>query len=648
MLLLHVRRSNLLLPMAAVRASALVLGLLLALTGHANARQESDAATTRDWPALDGVGTGGPSTGGAGAPDRDLAAWTTWWALNRDGFLPRFPRVFDGGVEVPGMTSGPGQRPNATTRYDFVAKVLRESLETERDDEMKVACMMALARIGDADGVAPGESVIEAIRPHLADRNQDVKEAAVVALGVLGGRESAYLLGDVLMDNERGQEAVRRRRVSMRMRALAAYGLGVVAAQATSQSEREFCFHYLLLALSGDETSSQDLGVACVIAFGHVPLEIEPEVKRTDGGASTRAGQIRFLNEILDDKQVHRRVRAQAPVAIARLAAGLDPDDRDAVTRSLLERLSPKVKNADAQVQSLVQALGRLGDDDEDQLDVALRSRLMEIAMDGDRIEKHLALIALAEVAGRRGAGDPGDAVIDTRSFLVKRALEGGSVERPWAVLAIGLLERARTALGDAPAAGTRMFLVKRHAEARSPSESAAYAIAFGLMHETDALEALREQAVTGSERSRGAAMLALGWMSDSVQREFLVDALIHRGPPSLSREAAIGLALMGDKRSVASVANSMTASRFVSVRIARILALGYLGDARAVDPLVGLIQSKREPARIRAWAAASLGLICDKRPLTWNARLAEDVVWWDVPTTLLDPEGGRGILDRL
>jgi HEAT repeat protein len=627
---------------------SLCLALVCALPGHAFSLQENEPRTSHDWPALDGVGTGGPSTGGAGAPDRDVAAWSIWWALNRDGYLPRFPRVFDGGVAPAGSAASPGQRPGKGLRYEVVTPILLDALRNERDDEMKVACLMAVARIGEAPQPSTRPALVDAIRPFLADRNQDVHETAVVALGVLGGREAVRTLTELVHDTSDGRRILRRGRVSVRVRALAAYAIGLVGAQALGPSERMYCAHVLRQALAEDESPNQDLGVACVISLGLLPLELARVPKVTSGGASTRQGQVEFLLEVLGDRKVHRRVRAQAPVAIARLVPALDVELQARVIDVFLEMLAPKAHATEAERHGLVQALGRLGDDDEDGHDVAIRARLLEIAKDGKRLERYLALIALAEVAGRPGAGDPGDAITSTRSFLVKRSLEGTSTERPWAVLATGLLERAREALGDPPAAGTRMFMVKRHAEAKSPSESAAYAIAFGLMYEVDALEALRKQAGKGSERSRGAAMLALGWMSDTAERDMILHTLIERGPPSLSREAAISLALMQDKHSVDSVAQSMTMSRFVSVRIARILALGYLGDARAVAPLVALIQSKREPARIRAWTAASLGIICDKWPVTWNARLAEDVVWWDVPPTLLDPEGARGILDRL
>jgi HEAT repeat protein len=135
--------------------------------------------------------------------------------------------------------------------------------------------------------------------------------------------------------------------------------------------------------------------------------------------------------------------------------------------------------------------------------------------------------------------------------------------------------------------------------------------------------------------------------MRDTERREAFHDAMIHTGPASLSREAAIGLALMGDKSAGPALVPNLTVSRFLVVRIGRIVALAHCGDARAVPPLLDLLASQREPSRIRAWAAAALGTIADKHPLPWNAGYAEDVVWWDAPTTLLDPDDGRGILDR-
>ena len=64
--------------------------------------------------------------------------------------------------------------------FEWLQTQLTAALARERDDELKIAALMALARIGDASPPA-GDGVLAVIEPFLADRNQGVREAATVA-----------------------------------------------------------------------------------------------------------------------------------------------------------------------------------------------------------------------------------------------------------------------------------------------------------------------------------------------------------------------------------------------------------------------------------------------------------------------------------
>jgi HEAT repeat protein len=599
-------------------------------------------------PGPGGAGTGGPSTAGGGYRDTDPASWNQWWALNRDQLLPRFARVFDAGT-APGDGSvalGPGLRPSPETRHGRVVPALLAALERQKDTDLITASLMALAKIGDAPDAET--SLVEAIRPYLAHGHQEVRETAAVALGVLGDRASAPLLVDLLHDTPAGRKLVKAAKVPRRTRAYAAYGLGMIGRRASGDAVRAFVVHHLAQEFEDLRQASTDLQVACVISIGLARLANgdAPDPESPPSPSASRQGQITFLLELLGDKRLDDDVLGYLPVALARLEATADPSAKELIAAPLIAALGEHARASHSYRHGALQALGLLGDNDLDALDQRIRACLMGVVEHGDRLERNLALVTLARVGGREGEGLAGTVPAELRNFLMERVSNGDSVERPWAAVAVGLLERANTAAGHPPAEGTRIALRHLIEKAASPSEKGALALALGLMNDQPAKEAISKAAEKGDESMRTHAITALGLLRAADAAPLLRDVAGRSGTPGLAREAAIALALIGDKDAWAGFAGNMTRSAFLSVQLARILTVGYCGDARAVAPLLELLGDERASETARAYAAVSLGFICDKDPTVWNAPLAEDMSWWKAPPTLFDPVNGRGVVD--
>jgi hypothetical protein len=85
-----------------------------------------------------------------------------------------------------------------------------------------------------------------------------------------------------------------------------------------------------------------------------------------------------------------------------------------------------------------------------------------------------------------------------------------------------------------------------------------------------------------------------------------------------------------------------------LSAQSAIATALGYVGDARAVDPLLVLAREQTRSSGARAFAVVALGLICDRQMLPWNACVAADANYWVPPASLFDPTTGLGLIDIL
>src|SRR5204863_4594903 len=99
----------------------------------------------------------------------------------------------------------------------------------------------------------------------------------------------------------------------------------------------------------------------------------------------------------------------------------------------------------------------------------------------------------------------------------------------------------------------------------------------------------------------------------------------IARYRPGLLREACIGLGLLGDKTVSLELIDLLKDAQGMSAQGAIAIALGWVGDARAIDPLFAVALDTTRSNGSRAFAVVAVGLICDPRALPWNAVYAAD-----------------------
>jgi HEAT repeat protein len=75
-------------------------------------------------------------------------------------------------------------------------------------------------------------------------------------------------------------------------------------------------------------------------------------------------------------------------------------------------------------------------------------------------------------------------------------------------------------------------------------------------------------------------------------------------------------------------------------------VAIGRIGDRRAIEPLVGMTRDADLTKLARAFVAAALGGVGDKDPLPWNVPLSVDCNYAASVDTLTN--GSTGVLDIL
>ena len=624
-------------------------------------------------PGVPGLNPGGASVTATGADQgSDLTLWSFWWERNKAPYLNLKAKIHNAGPRtgVEGIFLGQAKTAGSEVGLQPTREQIRQrivparlaALEKETNNDIVTGCMIALAKIGDAPDET-GESRFEpVIARFLADRNQEISETAAVALGILANPRSIATLEHLLRDTKHGRELVGQSEVHYRTRAFAAYGLGLVGATASREEDRRSVVQILREALENDDTRTRDLKASCVISMGLVKLDTMESSREAEKGAllppeSSRSAQLDYLLALLVDEEQNHLVRAHSPTALARLLDGLPSamhaSYREKVGNALLERIAAKKEQAEV-VQSAVLALGLVGTNDgTDPLDKRIREVLLALPKDvKDAQARNFAMIALAKVGGAAGRADAQSGIQDSSDALLAQLTGGNGAVRPWAGLACGviadLLSRSPT---NAARIGSLQLGVRSALDdEKDPAKLGAVAIAAGIMADVEAkpmlLERLRSER---DDTARGYVALGLGLMNahEAVEKiNAIVDDSKYR--PLLLNQAAIALGLIGDKDLVPKLAGLLVESKGLATQASLSEALGLIGDHRAVDPLVKMLENEDLMPRARGFAAAALGIVADKEPLPWNSKISLDLNYRAATQTLTDQVAGTGILDIL
>jgi len=609
--------------------------------------------------------TGGSSTPGAGAPNPaggpttaggapitglDLTLWNWWWEFNREPFLELKGHLhgdFDvGDVGRTRSTSrSGGGRPSVADIKSAVIPALMQTLRSEKAGDVTTGCLIALARIGEDFPGAERIEIENTLRPYIASSNQEVSETATVALGILGHESSAPLLGELLLDTG----------VALRTRAFAGYALGLLGAQTRMEDVRRYVISKLARALEDDDTPTADLGVACVLSLGRIPLAWSGQIPDRNARKNlivtvSREAQILYLLDVLQDDDRHRIVRAHAPTSLAylltadtgqRYGGGL----RKQVGKELLRRFDPRKREPREVRQSIAIAFGMIGDNDGDPLDKSIRAALLDA--DGDKQVEHFALLSLGRTAARPGKGAPQQVARVQRELLSQLGRRGDDMR--WSALALSLYEHGRRAAGHELTTDVSSALQGELRDARSPLDVGALSIACGIVGERESAAALLAKLrKVQDDQARGYAAVGLGLVDARQTTEeirALVDGATYR--PTLLREAAIALGLLGDKDVTQLLTAKLVEARSLAAQASIAQALGRIGDSASITPLIELLQDENKTASARAFAAVALGIVADQDELPWNTALSVDLNYTAAPATLYD-QAGFGILNIL
>ena len=620
--------------------------------------------------APDGPGSGGPrggwlgpgnplhpdaptTEGGAAGPEP--TAWTRWWKYNRDPYL-QLGTILAGRESSSGGEGGRAGLTESKVRGEVVPAILA-ALTQGGDLPLVRECLMALARIGQED-LSPGVGLDFYAKYYLKGDYPELQEAAVIALGVAGQASSVPLLRAIVDNTEEGRALTDMESVPVRLRAFAAYGLGLLGAGSPDQALRLAVVHSLLDSLGNERTATREIQVACVLAAGLVDLEFcaDDPVKllahEMEGDRHLCGGiQLLYLLDIFRDDGLDPWVRAHAAPAIGRLGRVSPLDFRTAVLEELSGALAPRSGEPEYVRQGCVIGLGLFADGDEDQIDVQARQVLAGAAKKGDALSQRFALISLARAAARPGDGEnKGKGLEKARGVLLAELSRGREDRKAWAALALGVLGHERMEAREVVSEDVTGALRHALSRCKDPAQAAALVLGLGILRDPESPAAVLA-AFDKIEDSdfRACAALTLGIVHaregiEPVKAAFLGEDCDVQ---SLRPDVALGLRLLGDSQVMASLLERLAKAEKPEDRAAVVRFLGALDDPRGVGVLIATTKDGDEKALVRTAAINALGRMCDRSRLPWTSAYAADIQYDLLTWTLSSPFGdATGLLD--
>lgn len=563
----------------------------------------------------------------------DETPWDNWWSFNKERYLAR-----------------PKQPIDADVRVKAVAAL--RALTNDPAPEVVAAALIGLARNGAGPAGENTNEPVSSFLPFVANPQRNVAEAVVIALGIVGGEGALPPLIALAHGTERGRELSAAGVVPDRSRAMAAYALGLAAADTQSDTRRERVVQTLAELVAQRPVLARAILVAAVNGIGIVPL---PLVETTSAASAltTRRAQIEFLSHVYADSNIHYIVRAHVPAALANLLDGAPDALRVSVAELLLPALDKDSREKDEVRIGCVLALGRIGDCDADSIDARIRDALVVMSGHGDMQSENFTNIAFGQIGGRAGTGadsEKGRAFVRERLFW--QLTKGRVRMQAWAALGLGILHRGLAAQGlaeDGKPSASVQALRAALSETPNPDRIGACSIALAIAGDTNSRAALKAKlAETSEPTARGFLALALSMLgADDARGSLRALAAESKSRIDFLSDAVVGLGLLGEPDTLPVLVDLLLEARGERSIAAAASAIALRGDVRALDPLIAISTRKDVPDRRRAYAVSVIGMLTDPRALPWNEVLSANVNY-RASTDTLSTLNGAGILNFL
>jgi hypothetical protein len=577
---------------------------------------------------------GGRPRGKAAGVEKTEWSWGTWWAFNRWNYLPgrneilrrhheRFRVVT--GEDTPEMPAWDSTRDELARKHAVPAliRVMRSDL-SPGDAGIRAAAAPALARTSN-DAVAV-ETVLLAAEDKSA--TDEVREAATFAAGLFRRTVAARQ-----MEGERA-DALRKRLFALAentrnpttVRCLALISIGMLGDQPgagplpAGLSDTRRLWKGLI-----QEDQGRELHVAYLAALG-----LEP-------GSAAGEETLQGLQKIVLGRRYAGRkwTELEQSHALCTLVRMGGPSWRPVLTRLYAQkRIATPVRRAAfitlGERASAYAADGRR--------DLVARWEDAEKAA-RDPLTQGLALIALARFLASDLEDPEGARLVRTSKapdILLREARSAPMTRIGFAVLALAIAARSATAESEAVvrfrAEAEQVLLRGFERSEGNAGKRAPYTVALGILRSQAAIAPLEKLVLDSNVEPllRGYAAVALGQIGRAGPSTVaaLKRAVADYKLGSLRLEAALGLAYLTGSRDSAFLRTDLERRRYThSHQIGHVaIALGQMGDLKAIEPLSTLVLDPASDHGARGAAAVALGLLCDPEEVPSLTRLWRDV----------------------
>lgn len=575
---------------------------------------------------------GGPTTGGNA--NLDINSWQVWWQLNQARYV-----------------RGTG---NATDddRRDVVMPALLLALERTKSLDLLSASLIAL---GKSAVDHPNMDVRQELKKHMADANGEVREAAVLALGLSGQPAAIDDLAGLLNNTSAGRKLVERSNVDDRVRTFAGYALGLLAQRSNSADVVAKALDGLLAALTDKGLQERDVLTGVLNGIRLLGL---------NKGEGATFKRIRW--QAMDALEAHLERRLSSKLAVAQshaltafaqLARNSSDQDRERGIRLAVDVLE---RGREAETATYVSATIALGELLQPKDSEAIAVLVKQVRHPRDSLIPKFAMIAFGQIGGQTAFEQ-----------LAKAFREGKHDVQPWAALGLGLLAH-EPAVRVAPAIGTSSTMPRFRTEVagllqdKLKSESrderiGAIAIGLGLAGARTAAPLLQKVADdTKSEDHKGHLLVALAMLDHRPSIGLANAGMQTVGNAVFFGHSALALARHGERGAsrvaVSRLAGIALSPGYLTWLAASALAIAQLRNAADLPSLIDMVLPDKGRASRRgrlgdgiddyraAFAAAAIGSIADRDPLGFGAQIARGMNY--TPNEQTISNGTTGILD--
>ena len=581
---------------------------------------------------------------GRGKPWMSDDDWRTWWNLNAlrwsppPGMRRRSANVTQedgssspfalGDVAHGRLTTEAMARELSRTRV--VEPLLLRITDPERDEhpDVRSSALLALGRMS-----ATPEAVTRLLN---CAQNKEApvvtRESALLGLGLLRRTDGARQRPVEVLATIRSQLLgfADRTDVPMRLRAFAAYALGLLGDQPfpVTQGERHgrALSRQLWLRIQHPKLN-QELRIALLGALAlhpaqGIPSSVHAQLERVVG-ARGRVPRFRW--------SAFERAHALHALATLRPAASL---------QTMLLRLADRRDHAVVRAAAVLALGHHAGSFTSIARQVAAQRVMTLYAREPHVMVRGLALVTCGQLIRADLCGAQ-DRLVHGRhtpgAWLLKMASDAGTRLRPYAALGLALTvyqADTRTRIGAIWRARIVHHVARQLGKSRGAHEAvAAWAVAAGIAEAAPATPALRglvtDRGVHGSLRQRAAAALGIVTDRPSHDRGILLNQLRQRRSGALFLGAVRGLSLLGEPGTAVTLGEELARTKNSGGQAAVAIALGRLRDPAAVPPLRALLEDTKDTrVFVRSYAAVALGLLCDPEPVPSKARLTVGVCY--------------------